>query len=156
MAPGAGWVSGVACGTLIGLVLTLVFFNPPPRANSLGMSRWEVAKRIDYVGGVLAASGLTLFLMALTWSGNQYPWGQSACPGMYDPRHHSLHRLRRLGNVVCAMAHVSRATKAEPSRPRRHPHHHLRFWCQLLRCARLLADAVTNLSGAAMIQSRMA
>lgn len=68
--------NGLFCAlwSVIGLVLLLVFYHPPPRVNSQGLSRAEVAKRIDYVGGVLATGGIVLFLMGLIWGGYNYSW----------------------------------------------------------------------------------
>lgn len=59
---------------LVGGILTAFFYFPPPRSNAHGKSRWELAKQIDVTGGVTSTVGLTLFLMALTWGGNQYAW----------------------------------------------------------------------------------
>jgi MFS family permease len=42
----------------IGLVLTAFFYFPPPRVNSQGLSRSEILRRIDYVGGFLSISGM--------------------------------------------------------------------------------------------------
>ncbi|KAF2092304.1 MFS multidrug transporter-like protein [Saccharata proteae CBS 121410] len=69
--------NGLFCAlwSLIGLVLLLVFYHPPPRVNMTGLSRMEVARRIDYIGGFLATAGVVLFLMALIWGGYQYNWG---------------------------------------------------------------------------------
>lgn len=53
------WIGGWA---FIGFLLTFVFYWPPDRVNRTGLSKWQVAKRIDYVGGLLSAAGLTLFL----------------------------------------------------------------------------------------------
>lgn len=65
------WIGAWA---FVGFVLTFVFYWPPDRVNSSGLSRKELAKRIDYVGALLSAGGLTLFLAGLTWGGNSYPW----------------------------------------------------------------------------------
>ena len=84
---------GLWCGlwSFVGLVLTVVFYHPPPRANSAGMSRKEILGRIDYVGGLLSISGMLLFMvgialssatrstltvwqMGLQWGGYNYPW----------------------------------------------------------------------------------
>lgn len=67
---------GLFCGvwSFIGLVMTAIFYFPPPRAVSVGLSRREIASRIDYIGGFLSISGLLLFLMGLQWGGYQYPW----------------------------------------------------------------------------------
>lgn len=67
---------GLLCGlwSFIALVLTVVFYHPPPRINSQGLSRREVLVQIDYVGGFLSISGLLLFMMGLQWGGYQYEW----------------------------------------------------------------------------------
>jgi MFS family permease len=46
-----------ALWALAGLVMIVVFYHPPPRVNSAGLSRREVLKQIDYVGGFLSISG---------------------------------------------------------------------------------------------------
>lgn len=53
------WI-GLFCGlwAFIGLVLTAVFYFPPPRINSQGMSRKETLAQIDYVGGILSIAGM--------------------------------------------------------------------------------------------------
>jgi MFS family permease len=59
------WI-GLWCGVwaFIGLVLTVVFYHPPPRVNSLGMSRKQVLAEIDYVGGLLSVGGMILFMVS--------------------------------------------------------------------------------------------
>lgn len=53
------WI-GVVCGVwaFIGLVLTAVFYFPPPRVNSQGLSRREVLSQVDYIGGILSIAGM--------------------------------------------------------------------------------------------------
>ncbi|KAL4883860.1 fungal trichothecene efflux pump [Aspergillus karnatakaensis] len=63
----AGWAG-------LGLIITAVFYFPPPRVNSEGLSRAEVIKRIDFVGGFLSIVGLILFLAGMQWGGYQYDW----------------------------------------------------------------------------------
>ena len=68
----AGWrYCGLLCGlwAAIGFFLTLFFYFPPPRVNSTGLSRNDVLKRIDYVGGFLSIVGLILFMCAMQWGG---------------------------------------------------------------------------------------
>jgi MFS family permease len=67
---------GLFCAiwALIGLVLTVVFYHPPPRENSSGMSRKTILGQIDYVGGFLSISGMLLFMMGMQWGGYQYKW----------------------------------------------------------------------------------
>lgn len=60
--------------SFVGGTLTAIFFFPPSRANSRGLSRQEILKRLDWVGALLSTSGFTLFLAGLTWAGGQYAW----------------------------------------------------------------------------------
>ena len=64
---------GLLCGiwALIGLALTAVFYFPPPRVNSQGLTRREIIQQIDYVGGFLSVSGMLLFMMGMQWGGYQ-------------------------------------------------------------------------------------
>jgi MFS family permease len=72
------WI-GLWCGlwAFIGLALTAVFYHPPPRVNSQGMSRKQVLAEIDYIGGFLSVSGMLLFMMGMQWGGYQYPWSSA-------------------------------------------------------------------------------
>ncbi|KAF2708227.1 putative MFS drug efflux pump [Pleomassaria siparia CBS 279.74] len=67
---------GLFCGlwAFIGLVLTVLFYHPPPRVNSTGMSRKQLLGQIDYLGGFLSISGMLLFMMGMQWGGYQYKW----------------------------------------------------------------------------------
>lgn len=74
----AGWrYCGLLCGVwaAVGLVLTVFFYFPPPRVNSQGLSRMEVFKQIDFVGGFLSIFGMLLFMAGLQWGGYQ-----ASCP----------------------------------------------------------------------------
>jgi hypothetical protein len=64
---------GVICGVwcTLGVVLTALFYFPPPRVNSKDMSRAQVMKEIDWLGGLLSISGIMLFIMGLQWGGYQ-------------------------------------------------------------------------------------
>ncbi|KAK6849425.1 hypothetical protein PG995_013258 [Apiospora arundinis] len=69
------WLSvWIGAWSFVGLVLTAVSFFPPKRPSLVDASQREVLASIDYVGGFLSTAGLTLFLAALTWGGNQYAW----------------------------------------------------------------------------------
>ncbi|KXJ85741.1 MFS multidrug transporter-like protein [Microdochium bolleyi] len=70
---------GLFCAlwAFIGLVLTALFYFPPPRQNSEGLSRSEVLKRIDFVGGFLSITGMILFMVGLVYGGYQYPWSSA-------------------------------------------------------------------------------
>lgn len=67
---------GLLCGVwaFIGFVLTAIFYHPPPRINTVGMSKKEVLRRVDYVGGFLSIGGFLMFMAALEWGGYQYEW----------------------------------------------------------------------------------
>ncbi|KAL2871532.1 putative MFS drug efflux pump [Aspergillus lucknowensis] len=66
----AGW-SG------LGLIITALFYFPPPRVNSEGLSRAEIISRIDFVGGFLSIVGLILFMAGMQWGGYQYDWASA-------------------------------------------------------------------------------
>lgn len=70
---------GLFCGlwAFIGLVMTAVFYFPPPRVNSAGLSRKEIISRIDFVGGFLSIVGMLLFIAGLVWGGYQYKWTEA-------------------------------------------------------------------------------
>lgn len=55
------WI-GLICGVwnFIGLVMVAIFYFPPPRVNSTGMTRREVLAQIDYLGGFLSIFGMIL------------------------------------------------------------------------------------------------
>ncbi|PIB02360.1 putative HC-toxin efflux carrier TOXA [Cercospora beticola] len=67
---------GLICGlwAFIGLVMVVVFYHPPPRVNSQGMTTREVLRQIDYVGGILSVGGMLMFMMGMQWGGYQYDW----------------------------------------------------------------------------------
>ena len=70
----AGWrYVGLVCGIWAGIALaaTLLFYHPPPRINSKGLSKMEVIQHIDFIGGILSISGMVLFLAGLVWGGYQ-------------------------------------------------------------------------------------
>jgi MFS family permease len=62
---------GLLCAiwAFIGLVMTAFFYFPPPRVNSLGLSRREIIAQIDFVGGFLSIVGMILFIGGLVWGG---------------------------------------------------------------------------------------
>lgn len=70
----AGWRwCGLLCGAwaAIGFFLTLIFYFPPPRVNSLGLTNKEVIARIDFLGGFLSITGMILFMCGMQWGGYQ-------------------------------------------------------------------------------------
>jgi hypothetical protein len=64
---------GVICGvwSFLGVVLTAMFYFPPPRVNSKGFSRSQILGEIDWIGGFLSVVGIVLFIMGLQWGGYQ-------------------------------------------------------------------------------------
>ena len=57
----AGWRwIGLLCGlwACVGLVLTAIFYHPPPRPNSQGLTKKEVLRQIDWIGGFLSIFGM--------------------------------------------------------------------------------------------------
>lgn len=55
---------GAFCGAwaAVGLIMTAIFYFPPPRVNSQGLSRKEILGQIDYIGAFLSISGMLLFV----------------------------------------------------------------------------------------------
>ncbi|PKY02248.1 putative MFS drug efflux pump [Aspergillus campestris IBT 28561] len=73
----SGWrYVGAFCGAWsgFGLLVTILFYFPPPRVNSEGLNKWETIKRIDFIGGFLSIVGLILFMAGMQWGGYQYDW----------------------------------------------------------------------------------
>jgi hypothetical protein len=69
-----GWrYCGLLCGiwAFVGLVMTIIFYHPPPRVNSQGLTKMEVFKQIDFVGGFLSIVGMLVFMAGLQWGGYQ-------------------------------------------------------------------------------------
>ena len=69
-----GWrYCGALCGAwaAFGFLMTLIFYFPPPRVNSQGLSRGETIRQIDFVGGFLSIAGMLLFMAGLQWGGYQ-------------------------------------------------------------------------------------
>lgn len=64
---------GLFCAlwAFVGLVMTAIFYFPPPRVNSNGLSRMAIISQIDFVGGFLSIVGLILFVAGLVWGGYQ-------------------------------------------------------------------------------------
>lgn len=158
----AGWrYCGVLCGVwaAVGLLLTIFFYFPPPRVNSQGLSRMEVFKQIDFVGGFLSIFGMLLFMAGLQWGGYQV-----GCPR--SPENRKRRFLRRslvflenrprpcppvpgllptrglwhLGSQIRQISHVPGTPEAESSHSRVDPSNHLHIRSQLLLRPPLLAN----------------
>jgi len=74
--PGWRWGPWVALifNAIVGVGLALTYFPQRHTNNDTTYSRKAILKRIDYVGGVLSITGLTLFLVALQSGGYTHPW----------------------------------------------------------------------------------
>ncbi len=74
IATSAGWrYCGALCGAwaAVGLIMTVIFYHPPPRVNSKGLTNMEIIRQIDFTGGLLSVAGMILFMMGLQWGGYQ-------------------------------------------------------------------------------------
>ncbi|PGH14634.1 hypothetical protein AJ79_02969 [Helicocarpus griseus UAMH5409] len=72
-----GWrYVGLFCGVwgFLGLLITVGFYHPPPRVNSMDLSTKDIIERIDFLGGFLSIGGMIVFLAGLQWGGYQYDW----------------------------------------------------------------------------------
>jgi len=62
----------------VALACWVLFYRPPTfQMKHQGQRRRDYAKQFDYIGLVLFAAGLLVFLLGLSWGGSAYPW-QSA------------------------------------------------------------------------------
>lgn len=64
----------VGIWAIMALVVLAIWYHPPPRPNSQGLSKREIVRRIDFVGSILSLVGVILFLVGLNWGGQAYPW----------------------------------------------------------------------------------
>ena len=53
----------------VDIVLLFIFYHPPRRPNSEGLSKGEILSRIDVLGGFLSIGGIGLFLLGIQWGG---------------------------------------------------------------------------------------
>ncbi|KAF7192075.1 Trichothecene efflux pump TRI12 [Pseudocercospora fuligena] len=69
------WV-GLLVGlwNFVGLILVLFFYRDPAKTPHTRPAK-EIAKEIDYIGGILSTFGITLFMMGMQWGAAQYSWG---------------------------------------------------------------------------------
>lgn len=53
----------------------IVYFPPTHPQHDYGKTRFQQVKELDFVGIFLFSSGLTVFLVGLSWAGQpQHPW----------------------------------------------------------------------------------
>jgi hypothetical protein len=64
----------------IALVGTAVFYHPPSRPRKdYEKTRWQQVMELDFIGYFLYASGLTVFLIGLSWAGeSDHPWDSAS------------------------------------------------------------------------------
>ncbi|PVH71282.1 putative major facilitator superfamily transporter [Cadophora sp. DSE1049] len=62
---------------LVGFVIIAIWYKPPPRVNSLGLTKRQILGRIDFIGAFFAISGVTLFLVGLNWGEQPYAWNSA-------------------------------------------------------------------------------
>ena len=55
---------------VVGSVILFVLYRPPPRENQTALTFRQKINRLDWVGYVLLAIGLVLFVMGLSWANN--------------------------------------------------------------------------------------
>jgi MFS family permease len=124
---------GLLCGlwAFIGFMMTAIFYFPPPRVNSLGLSRREIIAQIDFVGGFLSIVGIILFIGGLVWGGymvyipHEIPHKQDltwiTVRLDLSPRSCSTHSRRlvphRLWILGVLWRQVPHVPKASPKRP---------------------------------------
>ena len=69
------WVAVLVGGwAILAFIVLAIFYHPPPRINSAGLSKREIVRRIDFIGSFLSLAGVILFLTGLNWGGQSYPW----------------------------------------------------------------------------------
>lgn len=159
----AGWrYCGAFCGAwaAAGLLMTICFYFPPPRVNSSGLTRMEVIKQVDYVGGLLSISGMLVFMAALQWGGyqvcrtviQQVREGPSLrlVSVLVEIRPHTRPLVRRilpprgirhLGSQVRQVSHVSSTSEAESQDFGPDTSHYVHFGRQFLFSPALLAHS---------------
>ncbi|KAI9048470.1 hypothetical protein LZ554_007305 [Drepanopeziza brunnea f. sp. 'monogermtubi'] len=112
----------IALWNLLTVGIIAFFYHPPPRVNSLGLTRREMIGRIDLVGGFLLTTGLLLFLVGLNWAGGQgYPWNSA----------HVLTLLVLGGSMILGFGAYEFFVAPYPLFPRRMVHAPRPFFCML-------------------------
>ncbi|CAO2655044.1 Nn.00g117770.m01.CDS01 [Neocucurbitaria sp. VM-36] len=66
----------VSVWNLVGLLLCVFCYKDPSRLTEEYTAR-HVLRQVDYIGGILSTTGITLFMMGLQWGASQYPWGSA-------------------------------------------------------------------------------
>ncbi|KAK6584231.1 hypothetical protein PZA11_003961 [Diplocarpon coronariae] len=111
----------VAIWNLLTFAIIGYFYHPPPRVNSLGLSRRELVGRVDFAGGLLLTVGLLCLLIGLNWGGQDYAWNSS----------HVLSALAIGGCMVLGFGLYESFFAPYPLFPRRIVHAPRPFFCML-------------------------
>ncbi|KAK2737750.1 hypothetical protein FQN57_007397 [Myotisia sp. PD_48] len=64
----------------ISLILYVLFYYPKEAAREF--NKWEQTKNLDFVGMILLAAGLVLFILGIMTGGSPYPWTSAKVLGM--------------------------------------------------------------------------
>lgn len=74
--------------SFLALLCLACFYFPPPRVNSAGLSRSQILRRVDYVGGVLSVLGIVLLACGLLLGGYQVTSPVQIHQGFNSPDEH--------------------------------------------------------------------
>jgi MFS family permease len=68
----------VAAILAVSALIFAILYNPPLRPLQKSLTAGEKLRRLDWVAYFLLATGTVLFVMALSWAENPYPWRSAA------------------------------------------------------------------------------
>jgi membrane protein YdbS with pleckstrin-like domain len=51
-----------------------MWYHPPAGVRIIGKTQWERVRNLDWIGIILMAVGIVLFLMGLAFGGDKFPW----------------------------------------------------------------------------------
>ncbi|KAJ5081095.1 hypothetical protein N7456_013333 [Penicillium angulare] len=64
----------IAIWNFLTFIIILLFYRPPARPNSMGLTWFQKFKKIDFLGGFLMTCGTVFFLVGFNWGGQAHPW----------------------------------------------------------------------------------
>lgn len=73
IAKASNWrYNGILVGiwNFLGLVFVMFFYKDPPKPANV-LSKKEVLRQVDYVGGILSIGGVLCFMMGMQWGAEQ-------------------------------------------------------------------------------------
>ncbi|KIW84313.1 hypothetical protein Z517_03563 [Fonsecaea pedrosoi CBS 271.37] len=67
-----------------GLILQYLYYRPPTfhQLHGGNRTRWQEFRRVDHLGLFLLCSGLTLFILGISWGGQPLPWTSGKILGL--------------------------------------------------------------------------